>query len=165
MRRPDDSDRRASGARSSRADASSARCGGHGNVQHIKTALVAALDRRGLDGAAAVPWYFPTPAEYRGLLEAQGFRVRAIELIPRPTPLPGDIVDWLETFAENFTRASAGGERAAFLSEVAAALRPHLCSADGVLVGRLCEAAVRRRQAGLRPRPCAAIFGWICSAP
>ena len=105
--------------------------GGHGNVQHIKTALIAALDRRGLDGEAAVPWYFPTPAEYRGLLEAQGFRVRAIELIPRPTPLPGDIVGWLETFAENFTRQVPAGERAAYLGEVAAALRPHLCGADG----------------------------------
>jgi len=105
--------------------------GGHGNVHHIKTALIVALDRRGLDGADAVPWYFPTPAEYRGLLEAQGFRVRTIELIPRPTPLPGDIVGWLETFAENFTRQVPAGERAGFLSEVAAALRPHLCGADG----------------------------------
>jgi len=105
--------------------------GGHGNVQHIKTALVAALDRRGLDGKAAVPWYFPTPAEYRGLLEAQGFRVRAVELIPRPTPLPGDIIAWLDNFAENFTRQVPAGERAAYLAEVAEALRPHLCSADG----------------------------------
>ena len=106
--------------------------GGHGNVQHIKTALVAALDRRGLDGQGAVPWYFPTPAEYCGLLEAQGFRVRTIELIPRPTPLPGDIVAWLETFAENFTRRVPAEERGAFLNEVAAELRPHLCNAEGV---------------------------------
>jgi trans-aconitate methyltransferase len=106
--------------------------GGHGNVQHIKTALVAALDRRGLDGQGAVPWYFPTPEEYRGLLEAQGFRVRAIELIPRPTPLPGDIVAWLETFAENFTRRVPAEERGVFLNEVAAELRPHLRNAEGV---------------------------------
>ena len=106
--------------------------GGHGNVQHIKTALVAALDRRGLDGKAAVPWYFPTPAEYRGLLEAQGFRVRAAELIPRPTPLPGDIVAWLDNFAESFTRRVPAAERPAFLNEVAAALKPHLCNAEGV---------------------------------
>src|SRR5215510_1758383 len=91
--------------------------GGHGNVQHIKTALVAALDRRGFDGNAAVPWYFPTPDEYRGLLEAQGFRVRAAELIPRPTPLPGDIVDWLDNFAENFTRQVPPEERRDFLKE------------------------------------------------
>jgi len=105
--------------------------GGHGNVHLIMTALVAALDRRGLDGRGAVPWYFPTPDEYRGLLEAQGFRVRAIELIPRPTPLPGDIVAWLETFAENFTRQVPAAERREFLNEVAATLRPHLCGTDG----------------------------------
>jgi trans-aconitate methyltransferase len=106
--------------------------GGHGNVQHIKTALVAALDRHGLDGRAAVPWYFPTPDEYRGLLEAQGFRVHAIELIPRPTPLPGDIVAWLDNFAESFTRRVPAAERPAFLNEVAAALSPHLRNAEGV---------------------------------
>jgi len=105
--------------------------GGHGNVQHIKTALVVALDRRGFDGQAAVPWYFPTPDEYRGLLEAQGFRVRAVELIPRPTPLPGDIIAWLDNFAESFTRQVPAGERVAYLSEVAEALRPHLRGADG----------------------------------
>jgi trans-aconitate methyltransferase len=105
--------------------------GGHGNVQRIRDALVAALHRRGLDGEAAVPWYFPTPAEYRGLLEAQGFCVRLIELIPRPTPLPGDIVDWLHNFAQAFTRELPEGERAAYLAEVAEVLRPQLCDAAG----------------------------------
>ena len=133
--------------------------GGHGNVQRIKTALVAALDRRGLDGQAAVPWYFPTPEEYRSCWRRTGFRVRAIDLFPRPTPLPGDIVAWLETFAESFTRRVPAAERAGYLSEVAAALRPRSVRRRGRLVGRLCEAAVRRRQAGLRPRPCAARFG------
>ena len=106
--------------------------GGHGNVDRIVTALVAALDRRGLDGRAAIPWYFPTPDEYRGLLEARGFLVRAIELIPRPTPLPGDIVAWLETFAESFTRCVPAAECAGLLSEVAAVLRPNLFGPDGV---------------------------------
>ena len=44
------------------------------------------------------PWYFPAPAEYKERLENQGFSVSYIELIPRPTPLPGDIGGWLETF-------------------------------------------------------------------
>ncbi len=105
--------------------------GGHGNVGHIVSALVAALDRRGLDGRAAVPWYFPTPDDYRKLLEAQGFDVRTIELFPRPTPLPGHIVDWLDSFAENFTRRVAPAERPVLLDEVAAALRPTLCDGDG----------------------------------
>ena len=100
--------------------------GGHGNVRLVMGALVAALDRRGLDGQAAVPWYFPTPEAYRGLLEEQGFAVGSIELIPRPTKLPGEIVAWLETFADSFTRRVAESERLTFLNEVAAALRPHL---------------------------------------
>lgn len=104
--------------------------GGYGNVAHIVTALIAALDRRGLDGRAAVPWYFPTPTEYGGLLQTQGFRVQQIELIPRPTPLPGDIVDWLDTFAQNFTRHIPEGERRGFLDEVSEALRPHLWNGE-----------------------------------
>jgi hypothetical protein len=54
-----------------------------------------------------------------------------IALIPRPTPLPGDITGWLETFAESFTSALPESERAAFLDEVRARLRPSLCGADG----------------------------------
>jgi trans-aconitate methyltransferase len=121
--------------------------GGHGNVRQIASALVAALDRRGLDGRAAVPWYFPTPDEYRGLLEARGFAVQTIELFPRPTPLPGDIVDWLDSFAENFTRRVPEADRPAFLKEVAAALRPTLCDAEG----RWTADYVRLRFAAVRP--------------
>ena len=73
-----------------------------------------------------MPWYFPTPEAYRELLEKQGFAVGSIELIPRPTKLPGEIVAWLETFADSFTRRVAESERLTFLNEVAAALRPHL---------------------------------------
>ena len=65
--------------------------GGYGNVAKIKKALVDSLARRGLDGEAASPWYYPTVAEYSERLTRAGFRVRSIELIPRPTPLPGDI--------------------------------------------------------------------------
>ena len=121
--------------------------GGHGNVRHIVSALVAALDRRGVDGGASIPWYFPTPDAYRGLLEAQGFKVQTIELIPRPTPLPGDIAGWLNTFAENFLRRVPAAERPAFLDEVAAALRPTLCDAEG----RWTADYVRLRFAALKP--------------
>ena len=38
-----------------------AECGGYGCVHKVRTALVHALDRRGMDGEAHVPWYFPTP--------------------------------------------------------------------------------------------------------
>jgi SAM-dependent methyltransferase len=42
-----------------------AECGGYGCVDKVRTALVRALNRRGIDGDARVPWYFPTPEDYR----------------------------------------------------------------------------------------------------
>jgi hypothetical protein len=68
-------------------------------MRKIRTALVQALDRRGIDGEARVPLYFPTPGDYASRLERAGFRVDSIALIPRPTRLPGDITVYLETFA------------------------------------------------------------------
>jgi SAM-dependent methyltransferase len=108
-----------------------AECGGYGCVATIKNALIAALNRRGIDGEAASPWYFPTVEDYSQRLASGGFAPTYIALIPRPTPLPGDVTGWLETFAESFTRALPAGERPAFLAEVQEALRPALCDADG----------------------------------
>ena len=105
--------------------------GGAGNVANVRRALVAALERRGIDGRARSPWYFPTPEAYRERLEAHGFTVASIALIPRPTPLPGDIRDWLETFCESFLDAVPTAERAAFKDEVAAALEATNRDADG----------------------------------
>src|SRR5258705_3418646 len=98
-----------------------AEMGGAGNVAAILAALVAALDRRGLDGASAVPWFFPTPEDYRGRLERRGFKVRSIGLIERPTPLPGAMAGWLETFAESFIRRLPEPDRAGYIAEVEAA--------------------------------------------
>ena len=54
-----------------------------------------------------------------------------IVLIPRPTPLPGDITGWLETFGENFTACLPPAERCAYISEVREALRPELADSEG----------------------------------
>jgi trans-aconitate methyltransferase len=108
-----------------------AEMGGHRCVETIRVALVEALNRRGLDGEGAVPWYFPTPEEYSARLIKGGFTVRYIALIPRPTPLPGDVSGWLETFAENFLAKLAQAERPAFIAEVREVLRPQLCDASG----------------------------------
>jgi len=105
--------------------------GGAGNVGRVKEALAAALERRGLDAAAADPWYFPTPEDYAGRLSARGFAVEEIALIERPTPLPGRLADWLETFAEPFVFQVPEGERAALIAEVEAAAADALCDRDG----------------------------------
>jgi SAM-dependent methyltransferase len=106
-------------------------CGGHGCVATIAHALELSLADRGIDARAVNPWYFPTIEDYGGRLRAKGFVVRSIELIPRPTPLPGDVTGWLETFAESFTNALAPSQRSVFLEEVKEHLRPDLCDAEG----------------------------------
>lgn len=108
-----------------------AECGGHGCVATIVRALDHALARRGVDPGAVNPWYFPTDEGYGARLRARGFVVRTIALIPRPTPLPGDVTGWLETFAESFTGALPAAERPAFLEEVREMLQPDLSDAEG----------------------------------
>jgi SAM-dependent methyltransferase len=108
-----------------------AECGGYGCVKKIRAALVDALNRRNIDGEAASPWYFPTVEEYSARLTRGGFRPTYIALIDRPTPLPGDVTAWLETFAESFTKPLPPASRAEFLNEVQEALRGQLCDAHG----------------------------------
>jgi len=48
------------------------------------------------------PWYFPSVSAYTTLLESEGFEVKQIELIPRPTPMD-DINHWLDIFANGVT--------------------------------------------------------------
>jgi trans-aconitate methyltransferase len=107
-----------------------AEMGGAGNVAAIRGALVEALDPRGIDGAGLDLLFLPTADEYRSLLEAHGFAVRTISLFARPTPLPGELSAWLETFAQSFLRAVPEGDRARLIEEVSAALRPRLYQAD-----------------------------------
>jgi SAM-dependent methyltransferase len=122
--------------------------GGAGCVAAIEAALLNALARCGVDGRAVHPWYFPTVEDYRARLVARGFAVEYIALIPRPTPLPGDITGWLETFAESFTAALPPAERPAFLDEVREALRPRLCDAAGQWTADY----VRLRFRAIKPR-------------
>lgn len=108
-----------------------AEMGGAGNVETIRTNLVRCLDARGLDGEAASPWYFPTPDDYAARLRAAGFEVPYIELIPRPTPLPGELADWLWTFGESFLMRVPEAERDAVIADVVEAARPRLRQPDG----------------------------------
>lgn len=108
-----------------------AEMGGHGCVKILLSALVEELDRRGYDGHAANPWYFPTVEDYGGRLAAAGFDVRYIALIPRPTRLPGDVMGWLTTFCGCFTAVLPGGQRADYLECVRERIKPQLCDAAG----------------------------------
>jgi trans-aconitate methyltransferase len=119
--------------------------GGCGNVAAIERALVAAVRRRGLEVES--PWYFPRPGDYRRLLAAHGFEVLHLELFERPTPLPGDMRDWLETMPQPYTAAVPRADRQSFIDEVAEHLRPLLCDA----AGRWTADYVRLRFAAAKP--------------
>lgn len=121
--------------------------GGNGNVAAIRRALHSALRARGVDPEAVDPWYYPGVEEYGALLAAAGFEVETIGLIARPTPLPGDIVSWLEVFAQPFIEAVAPPERSSYLQEVRSTLAPALRRPDGTWIAdyvRLRFRAIRR---------------------
>lgn len=105
--------------------------GGKGNVATIRTALHNALHRRGTDPWAVDPWYYPSPEEYATLLTSFGLRVDYVALMPRPTKLPGDIVGWLEVFAQPFRNAVAPSEQQKLLNEVRSELEPTLRDTRG----------------------------------
>lgn len=100
--------------------------GGHGNVAAIVTALIAALERIGVDCAARHPWTFPTAEAWAERLSRHGFRVLDCALIPRPTPLPTGLDGWLATFANPFVAGLTDADRASVLAHAARLLAPSL---------------------------------------
>lgn len=107
-----------------------AEMGGHACVAAVSVALVAVLGRHGVDGWARRPWLFPTAEHYGARLEAGGFVVDDIRIVPRPTPLPGELGDWLGTFAQPFLVGFDDEERAAVVAEVTELCRPALWAAE-----------------------------------
>ncbi len=108
-----------------------AEMGGKGNIARIEAATQWALRKRRLDQKVPEPNVYPSPEEYRALLEKRGFEVRSIELFPRPTPLPKDIKTWLKTFRKSHLEAVAPQDREAFLEEIQESVRPYLCDSQG----------------------------------
>lgn len=119
--------------------------GGRDNVAAITRALNAGRQRRGFPVLA--PWFNPGPDEYAAMLAARGFSVATLQHFPRPTPLPGSIRSWLETFAGAFLADLPAAEAPRLLEEVTEALRPQLLDA----AGRWTVDYVRLRFAACRP--------------
>ena len=105
----------------------------------------------GLDAAAYDPWFFPTAEDYRGRLERHGFAVDSIALFPRPTPLPGDVTGWLETFAESFI-VGAAAERASRVPRRGARRAPSRARRRRTATGppTTCACASRRPATGVQ---------------
>jgi trans-aconitate methyltransferase len=111
-----------------------AEMGGQNNTAAIMVALSAVVSRRGLDWRHLSPWWFPSADAYRTRLEAAGFTVDDIRIVPRPTPLPAGLEAWLDAFTEDFFGALPSSDRRAALDEVVDLLRPILMDENGTWI-------------------------------
>ncbi len=108
-----------------------AELGGHGNIAAIRVASLAVLSARGIAPERIEYNSFFTVAEYRALLEHQGFLVEQISLTPRPTPLPTGITGWLSTFRQDLIDELPETERASAVEEIVTLLAPVLSDQEG----------------------------------
>jgi trans-aconitate methyltransferase len=108
-----------------------AEMGGHGNIAAIRTALQATLAPFHIDAETTAASFYPSPALYRRLLEAAGFTIQSIDLIPRPTPLPNGMESWLNTFRNGVLDHLNPIDRAQAITNTIALLEPILRDADG----------------------------------
>jgi len=101
--------------------------GAKGCVEAIRRAYAAAVVRRGF--AYREMFFFPSPGEYRALLEREGFVVERITDFDRPTPLKGGesgLRDWMRQFFAAYLAALPGGVTEEVFREAEDALRPAL---------------------------------------
>ena len=95
-----------------------AECGGEGCVRVIREGMKIALIKRGIDYKARNPWKFPELGAFTKILENQGFDVKFIARIDRPTPLVRGLRGWLEVFSVSHTDGFSAEEKESFYKEV-----------------------------------------------
>jgi trans-aconitate methyltransferase len=122
-----------------------AEMGGHNNTAAILTAMRAVLARRGIEALSLSPWYFPSAAAYQQKLEAAGFKVEEIAIIPRPTPLEAGLDAWLDAFTEDFFSALRSDDRAAAKQEICELLQPILMDETGLWIADYVRLRFRAR--------------------
>ncbi len=113
----------------------------------ICTALIVALNKRGLDGASYSPWFFPSDQYYQKLLEDNGFQVEHCQLHPRMTEIDTDIAGWLEMFGFEWFKDITSEERKAIALEVQEQLRSSYQREDGkwvIMYNRLRVVAIKK---------------------
>jgi SAM-dependent methyltransferase len=109
-----------------------AEMGGQGNIAAIRVALAAVIGQWDLDAYSMENNFFPTAKDYRARLEAAGFSVEEIGLIPRPTPLPeSGMKGWLETFRSGLLAQLPEERRELAIKETVELLKPVLYSKEG----------------------------------
>jgi trans-aconitate methyltransferase len=104
--------------------------GGKGNVAGFIEAVRRACGSLGIEFSDEMrPWYFPSGAEYAGLLEKHGLEVRQAALFDRPTPLEDGergLRVWMEMFGGAILRNVPETKREALLQETEREARAEL---------------------------------------
>ena len=103
--------------------------GGRGNTGELLKAVDRAWPKLSLPGPAPHPWYYPTIAEYSGLLEKNGFETTYAILFDRPTPLDDGehgLRNWLDMFGASFVENLPESARDQLKYEIERELRPAL---------------------------------------
>jgi len=101
--------------------------GGKGNTNELMKAADRAWKKLHLPCPSPNPWYYPSVAEYAGLLERNGFEVTYAILFDRPTPLDDGergLRNWLEMFGASFTEGLPDTKRGRLKEEIEEQLRP-----------------------------------------
>ena len=101
--------------------------GGYGNIKYLTDAMQEVFDKNKEYGEFNNPWYFSKDTDYKQILEANGFEVEYIELIPRPTKVD-DIANWLDIFANGIVSHLTKEQQSSFKQEVREILKPKIYS-------------------------------------
>jgi hypothetical protein len=101
--------------------------GGKGNVHYLASAIETAC-RLTLGETVALPWYFPSIAEFATLLEHHGLEVTQAALIDRPTPLEGEdgLRNWVRMFGDHWLSRVPSEQHDDFFGRVEDIARPTL---------------------------------------
>ncbi|QLH38643.1 MAG: methyltransferase domain-containing protein [Defluviicoccus sp.] len=108
-----------------------AEMGGEGNVASVVAAIEWVFEKRKLDVLRLNPWVFPNFDGMHHLLHQRAFHVVHLDCFERQIELPGDITDWLGTFAGTFLAAIPEDERPAVLAEIREELTDSQLREDG----------------------------------
>ena len=104
--------------------------GGKGNIQRLVDGMERACRAMKIPQAVtAATWYYPSIAEYAGLLEMHGLEVRHAALFDRPTKLEDGekgLENWIHMFAQAFMDTVGPERLEAWIREAERQTRPEL---------------------------------------
>ena len=109
-----------------------AEMGCHGNLAAIRVTLLAVAACHGFDVRQDNINFYPTPDEYTRRLQDNGFEVKQITRIPRPTQLPESGMEgWIRTFRRGVLESLPDEIRDTVVHEAVKLLTPILRDAEG----------------------------------